>query len=242
MLVDQSAIVCKFTPDGRITYVNDKLCEISGYTPDRPAGRMTLRNSTMRASRPRTPETHWSSCGAAHAGRVSSENATARVSLLVVESSLVPILDEHGAVAEVVSLDVDVTERYKVYENLVETLSTSNRSFAEQHHFFAEYKRALELGSCICVTDRQHRIISTNQQFETLIGYRAGELKGRHVGKVIMPDVTAERCLDQVQQANKEHFASRSSPLSGQRAVKSCSSAWALWACITPRVKWSPSS
>ena len=30
-LVDQSAILCKLTPQGRITYVNDRFCEISGY-------------------------------------------------------------------------------------------------------------------------------------------------------------------------------------------------------------------
>ncbi len=213
MLVDQSAIVCKFTPDGRITYVNDKLCELSGYLPEDLLGHdfAELNHESEPPENARNTLEQLR-CGTRWTGIVRKRSRAGE--LLVVESSLVPILDGHGVVTEVVSLDVDVTERYKVYENLVETLSTSNRSFAEQHHFFAEFKRALELGSCICVTDRQHRIISTNQQFDTLIGYRAGELKGRHVG-VIMPDATADRCLDQVQLANKEHFASRSARFLG---------------------------
>jgi PAS domain S-box-containing protein len=213
MLVDQSAIVCKFTPAGRITYVNDKLCEISGYMPEDLLGHdFAALNHESEPPENAKNTLKQLRCGTRWTGIVRKRNRTGE--LLVVESSLVPILDEHGAVNEVVSLSVDVTEHYKVYENLVETLSDSTQSFVEQRHFFAEYKRALELGSCICVTDRKHRIISTNQGFEALIGYRAGELKGRHVSE-IMPDVSADRCLDQVQQANKEHFASRTSRFLG---------------------------
>ncbi len=214
MLVDQAANVSKFTPDGRITYVNDKLCEISGYKPEDLLGHHVLELN--HASEP--PDNGKAAMaqllrGIPWTGIVRKRMRTGE--LLVVESSLVPILDEHGAVTEVVSMDVDLTEHHRVYQNLVETLSTSNRSFVEQRHFFAEYKRALELGSCICVADRQHRIISTNQHFENLIGYSADELKGRPVSE-IMPDVSADRCLDHVQQVNKEHFASRSSRFVGR--------------------------
>ena len=213
MLVDQSAIVCKFTPCGRITYVNDKLCEISGYAPEDLLGH-DISELNHASEPPDNSKVTLAQlrCGKRWTGIVRKRMRTGE--LLVVESSLVPILDQHGAVTEVVSLDVDLTEHHRLYQNLVETLSTSNRSFVEQRHFFAEYKRALELGSCICVTDRQHRIISTNQQFEALIGYSAGELKGRPVSD-IMPDVTADRCLDQVQQANNQHCASRSSRFLG---------------------------
>ena len=212
-LVDQSAIVCKFSLSGHITYGNDKLCEISGYALGDLIGR-DISDLNHESEPPDSCKNILEQLKGGSRWTGMARKRTRTGELFVVESSLVPILDEHGAVTEVVSLDVDVTEHYKVYENLVETLSNSNRSFVEQRHFFAEYKRALELGSCICVTDRQHRIISTNKQFEALIGYRSDELKGRHVSD-IMPDVSADRCLDQVQQANKEHFASRSSRFLG---------------------------
>jgi len=95
-----------------------------------------------------------------------------------------------------------------VYEDLVETLSQSKRSDAEQRHFFKEYKRALELGSSICVTDRQHRIVSVNQPFERLIGFQSDELQGKLVSE-IMPDEAGERCLDDVQQGERVQFVSR---------------------------------
>ena len=206
-LVDQSAIVCKFDPSGRITYVNDKLCEISGYAAGDLLGRdineFNHETEPLKSCQNRLDQIRG---GHRWAGMVRKRRSDG--SLYVVESSVVPILDEHGRVTEVVSLDVDVTEHDRFYENLVETLSQSNRSAVEQRHFFGEYKRALELGSCICVTDRLHRIISANGQFEALTGYRADQLRGKRVSD-IMPDVSAERCLDLVQQANREHFTSR---------------------------------
>ena len=212
-LVDQSAIVCKFDPSGRISYVNDKLCETSGFTPADligcDIGVLNHASEPVGNCRRMLDQVNG---GARWAGIVRKR--TRQGDLLVVESSLVPIFDERGRVTEVVSLDVDITEHSKVYENLVETLSRSNSSFAEQRHFFGEYKRALELGSCICVTDRQHLIVSANAQFEALIGYNAEQLKGMPVSQ-IMPDASAERCLDQVQQANRDHFTSRISRFLG---------------------------
>ncbi len=212
-LVDQSAIVCKFSPVGQITYVNDKLCEISGYLPTELIGRdiAELNHSSE-------PEDKFKGMlEGVRGGQRWADMVRRRKhdgSLYLVESSVVPILDELGVVAEIVVLDLDVTAHYEVYENLVQTLSQSNRSFEAQRHFYSEYKRALELGSSICVVDREHRIVSVNKHFENLIGYRSDALKGKFV-KEIMPDTMAERCLDQVQQANREHFTSRTSRFLG---------------------------
>lgn len=214
-LVDQSAIVCKFDPCGQITYVNDKLCEVSGFTTGDLLGEnICVLNHASEPAESYEGMLRQVQSGARWAGIV--RRRTHGGDLFVVESSLVPILDEFGQVTEVVALDVDITEHTKVYENLVETLNQRNRSYAEQRHFFGEYKRALELGSCICVTDRQHRIVSVNAQFEALIGYSADQLKGLPVSH-IMPDVSAERCLDQVQQASQAHLVSRSSRFLGRQ-------------------------
>ena len=214
-LVDQSAIVCKFDLTGRITYVNDKLCEISGFAPDALIGfEVCVLNHPSEPSDSCRAMIEQVTGGKRWAGLV--RRRTRQGGLYLVESRLVPIHVEHGQVTEVVSLDIDVTEQYKVYESLVENLSQSNRSMDEQRHFFAEYKRALDLGSCVCVTDLQHRIVSANQQFEALTGYNAEQLKGMPVS-TIMPDVSAERCLDLVQQANREHFTSRVSRFLGSQ-------------------------
>lgn len=207
LLVDQSAIVCKFDASGRITYVNDKLSEISGFAPRELIGCdvSALRHPTEPKDR---ISTTLAQLGAGKNWSGIVRNRTRHGDLYVVESRLVPILDATGRVTEIVSLDVDITTHYKVYEDLVETLSQSKRSDAEQRHFFKEYKRALELGSSICVTDRHHRIVSVNQPFERLIGFQSDELQGKLVSE-IMPDEAGERCLDEVQQGERVQFVSR---------------------------------
>ena len=225
-LADQSAIVCKLDLTGNITYVNDKLCEISGYTREEMIG---LEISTLRHDfepRERNQEIlSATSSGKKWTGVV--KNRKKNGDCYVVESNLIPILDEHGIVTEIVSLDVDVTPLHETYENLVDALSRTHLTLAEQRHFVGEYKRALELSTCICVTDGSHRIVSINSPFEDLLGLSSGELEGQPISR-IMPNLADERCLDEVQQANLEHFTTSSGVMR-----KSCSSASASSVCIT---------
>lgn len=206
-LVDQSAIVCKFDLSGRITYVNDTLCKISGHTREELIG---LEITDLRhAIEP--DERHQELLAATTSGKKWTgivKNRKKNGECYVVESNLVPILDEHGVVTEIVSLDVDVTPLHETYENLVGALSRTQLPLAEQRHFVGVYQRALELGTCICVTDRSLRIVSINATFENLLGFRSDELEGKPISQ-IMPDLSDERFLNEVQQTNKEHVTNR---------------------------------
>lgn len=206
-LVDQSAVVCKMDPRGIISYVNNKLCEISGFAP-----RELLGKDIAALRHPSEPADH---CLAAIEQAASGRkwtgvvrNRTRDGRMYVVESSLVPILDEHGEVAEIVALDVDISSVHEDYENLVAALNRSHLSLNEQLHFLNEYKRALELGTCICVTDRQARILSVNRQFETLLGYTALDLEGKPI-ELVAPDLAGEHCLVEAQRNEQEGFTSR---------------------------------
>lgn len=217
-LVDQSAIVCKFLPDGKISYVNDKLCEISGYSASDLIGRDV---TDLNHSREPTEDVR-NMLATIHSGQRWSDMVRRKKkdgSLYVVESNVVPILDERGDVTEVVMLDVDVTAHYEVYESLVQSLSDRNHSYETQRHFFSEYKRALELGSSVCVLDRQYRVVSANRHFEALIGYTAAQLKGQDIGK-FMPEASALRCLDQVAQADREQYISRTVRFVGSNGME----------------------
>jgi CheY-like chemotaxis protein len=61
-------------------------------------------------------------------GRASSRTRPAPAAMYVVESSLVPIVNEHNQVEEIVCLDVDITDIYLNYENMLESLSRSEQS------------------------------------------------------------------------------------------------------------------
>jgi PAS domain S-box-containing protein len=206
-LVDQSAIICKLDPAGRITYVNDKLCEISGFAPADLLGRdiAALRHASEPNQRCQEIFARLKA-GEKWSGIV--RNGTRDGGMYVVESSLVPIVNEGGAVTEIISLDVDITQLYENYENLVTALHRSHFSLTEQQHFLGEYKRALELGTCICVTDRDFRIVSVNKHFENLLGHKSSDLQGQAVSRFAL-ELTGECCLEDVREAERGNFTNR---------------------------------
>jgi len=202
-MVDQSAIVCKLDTAGRIIYVNDKLCAISGFLAQDLIGRdiSMLRQDGQRGEGwgPASQGLNW-------VGIV--RNRTQSGALYTVESSMVPILDETGQVTEIVCLDVDVTSIFDRYEGLLQSLENSNLSLHEQRHFLGEYKRALELGTCVCVVDRALKIISVNRQFETLLGYQARVLIGQPL-EMITDHFSKADCLRDAAQGERGEFNCR---------------------------------
>lgn len=203
LLVDQSAIVCKLDLNGQITYVNDKLCEISGFAPLELIGRdlAILRKNGDRGE-------GWTAAKSGKKWTGLIHNRTKEGRAYVVESSLVPILNENAEVTEVVCLDVDITAAHDNYENLLVALYSSNVSLCEQRHVLTKYKRALEMGTCVCVTDHKLCVISVNKQFEHLLGYSVQELKGQPLEQ-LGSNMSSRDCQDDFEQADHGHFTSR---------------------------------
>lgn len=103
-VVDQSASVYKFDPARLITFVNDKLCEISGYAADELMG----RNLAVLDDEVQTDEgVQQALAGRKWSGTLRRRNRAG--GLYLVERKLVPIVDEQGVVTEVVGLEVDIT-------------------------------------------------------------------------------------------------------------------------------------
>lgn len=103
-LVDQSAIVCKFDPARLITYVNEKFCEVSGYAAHELIG----KNLAVHDDDGQSGEgVRQALAGHKWSGTLRKRNRTG--GLYVVESSLVPLVNGHGAVIEVVCFEVDIT-------------------------------------------------------------------------------------------------------------------------------------
>jgi PAS domain S-box-containing protein len=197
LLVDESAIVTKYDPQGRLTFANRKYAELSGFEQNELIG--------LDIAALRHPEASDKLSERALEAILSGQkwtgilkNRTHDGRMFVVESSFVPILNELDKVEEVVALDVDITDIYLNYETLVEALGRSERSLQEQRHFLSEYKRALELGTCICVTDARGRIVSVNRQFSGILGYQVADLRDRTLADIAPECADAdfvERCL-----------------------------------------------
>lgn len=119
--VDISNIVSKTNPKGIITYVNDKFCEISGYSrgeligkhhnivrhPSMPSSIFKNLWDTLKAKK------HWS-------GLITNMKKDGRK--YVVDSTIIPILDIDGDIVEYIAIRHDVTE----FEQTKEQLSTLN--------------------------------------------------------------------------------------------------------------------
>jgi PAS domain S-box-containing protein len=201
-LVDASAIVSKFDPQGRITYVNDRFCELSGY--DQQA---LLGSEIRRMRHPDEPKDIsgkiWQSVldGNKWAGIV--KNQTRSGAMYVVDSSLVPIVNERNKVEEIVCLDVDITDVYLNYENMLELLSRSERSLNEQRHLLDEYKRVLELGASILVVDPGGRILGANLRLAGMLGYEIKDLCEQSLSELVPDDYST--CLRQATQSIDGH-------------------------------------
>ncbi|MEA3554413.1 MAG: sensor domain-containing diguanylate cyclase [Campylobacterota bacterium] len=121
--VDISSILSKTNPKGLITYVNDKFCEVSGYSRSELIGKP---HSLIR--HPNMPSTVfkelWDTIKSKKAWNGIITNMKKDGRKYVVDSTIVPILDIDGDIVEYIALRHDVTE----FEQTKEQLSTLNKA------------------------------------------------------------------------------------------------------------------
>ncbi len=106
--VDSGALVNKTDPQGRITYVNGAYEKLSGYTLEE------LKGKTHHALRaPHTSDLQmqllWDTLKEKEIYRGVFENLAKDGTTFYVKSTIIPILDKHGEVAEYLSIMSDVT-------------------------------------------------------------------------------------------------------------------------------------
>lgn len=115
--VDLSNIVSKTNPKGVITYVNDKFCEISGYTRDELVGKPhnIIRHPDM--SRDAFKEL-WDTIKAKNSWHGVVTNMKKDGGQYIVDTTVIPILDVDGDVVEYIAIRHDITELEETKQQL----------------------------------------------------------------------------------------------------------------------------
>jgi diguanylate cyclase (GGDEF)-like protein/PAS domain S-box-containing protein len=115
--VDLSNIVSKTNPKGVITFVNDKFCEISGYTREELIGmpHNIIRHPDM--SREAFKEL-WDTIKAKKSWNGVVTNMKKDGSQYIVDTTVVPILDVDGDIVEYIAIRHDITELEETKQQL----------------------------------------------------------------------------------------------------------------------------
>lgn len=115
--VDLSNIVSKTNPKGVITYVNDKFCEISGYTRDELIGKP--HNIIRHPDMPREAfKDLWDTIKGKKSWNGVVTNMKKDGSQYIVDTTVIPILDVDGDVIEYIAIRHDITELEETKQQL----------------------------------------------------------------------------------------------------------------------------
>ena len=131
--LDESAIVSKTDPYGRITYVNENFCETSGYSVEELIGKQ--HNVVRHENTPKAVfEELWKTIKAKKIFRATIQNRKKDGSDYYVDSVVMPLLNIDGEVREYISVRYDVTELVKTRDKAIATQIAKDEFFSNMSH------------------------------------------------------------------------------------------------------------
>ena len=163
--LDQHAIVSIADVQGNITYVNDRFCEISGYTREELKG----HNHRLVKSDVHTTEFYrhmWRTIASGKVWEGEVCNRKKNGSLYWVAATIVPFLDDVGKPFQYVSIRTDISLQ---------------KALKEQINYDKQFLQKItdNLGEGLYVEDEQGSCTFLNPYAEKLLGWKGEELIGQ---------------------------------------------------------------
>jgi diguanylate cyclase (GGDEF)-like protein/PAS domain S-box-containing protein len=188
--LDVSAIVAITDVRGRITYINDKFCEISKYSREELLGQdHRIINSGYHSKEFIT--NLWKTISSGEVWRGELKNRAKDGSAYWVDTTIIPFLTENGKPYQYVAIRYDITERKKAEEAIRE----SEVRFREM----ADGAPVL-----IWMADEQQKATYFNKRWLDFTGRSFEEEQGLGWTDNIHPD-DKERCIESLRIAFENH-------------------------------------
>ncbi|HLO47037.1 MAG TPA: PAS domain S-box protein, partial [Kamptonema sp.] len=195
LALDQSAIVVITDTQGAITYVNDRFCEISGYSRDELLGHTHgLVNSGYHS--PTFFQELWDTISSGQIWRGEVCNRTKNDSLYWVASTIVPFLDEQGQPFQYLAIRFDITAR-KLAEAAIQQENTFRQQIVENMAEGLCVFHEIEEFPFLCFT-------VWNQKMQAITGYTLEEINRLGWYQSFYPDpLGQEQALLRMEQMRK---------------------------------------